>query len=143
MLYVILAVFDSTLDDYRGSISSRVGPKDSFRVGDEKPPRTEKQMGSLRGEERHGAGCPRADKLRRTAAWRPPPRSFESLMILFLLILVVAVSSNEAAVAQSQVAILEGAVHDLDGLPLAGVRIKAQRTDTNEAFILETDSSGT
>ena len=64
-------------------------------------------------------------------------------MILFLLILVVAVSSNEAAVAQSQVAILEGAVHDLGGLPLAGVRIKAQRTDTNEAFTLETDSSGT
>ncbi len=64
-------------------------------------------------------------------------------MILLLLILVVTVSSNERVVAQSQVAILEGAVHDLDGRPLDKVRINARRIETNETFSLETDSSGT
>ena len=64
-------------------------------------------------------------------------------MILFLLILAATVSGSEAVLAQSQTAILEGAVHDLNGHPLEGVRISARRTDTNETFSLETDFSGT
>ena len=64
-------------------------------------------------------------------------------MILLLLILVVTVSSAEMSRAQSQVAILEGAVRDLDGRPLDRVKIHVRRIDTNETFTLETDSSGT
>ncbi len=64
-------------------------------------------------------------------------------MILLLLLLAITISSTETPRAQSQVAILEGAVHDLDGRPLDRVKIDARRIDTNETFTLETDSSGT
>ena len=62
-------------------------------------------------------------------------------MILLLLIFVVSVCS-ETSLAQSQVAILEGAVRDLEGRPLDKVKINARRTDTNEVFTFETDTSG-
>lgn len=76
---------------------------------------------------------------------RLPPTDFAATpwWILFLLLLVVAVSDGRTVVAQSQVAALQGAVGRLDGSPLNGVTIRARRIETNEIFTLETDSSGT
>ena len=61
---------------------------------------------------------------------------------LVSLLLICAVWTAGSAVAQSQVAVLEGTVRELDGSPLAEVEIRARRTETNELFVLETDASG-
>lgn len=59
-----------------------------------------------------------------------------------ILLLIGALAPVDSSVAQSQVAVLEGTVRELDGAPLAGVEIQARRTETNEMFIRATDASG-
>ena len=59
-----------------------------------------------------------------------------------LLLLVSAFWTAESAVAQSQVAVLEGTVRELDGGPLAEVGIRARRIETNELFVRKTDAAG-
>ncbi|MCY3778288.1 MAG: carboxypeptidase regulatory-like domain-containing protein, partial [Candidatus Aminicenantes bacterium] len=61
----------------------------------------------------------------------------------FIVLLLISVFwTPESAVSQSQVAVLEGTVRELDGAPLAGVEIQARRTETNELYVRETDASG-
>ena len=61
---------------------------------------------------------------------------------LVILLLISVLWTADSGIAQSQVAVLEGTVRELDGGPLARVEIRARRTETNELLVLETDASG-